>query len=282
MDLRMEATDKYYPGFRKFNLFSDAVFRRVVVLVIGGAIIDSVCNYFIPYHAPERELVGSFRTLIYLLPVYIMLSGGFNPRALVYYVLFALMFGAGQAASIYGSPLMSALFFPAAAACFWLFHKNSRSTLASLGFLENISFLKEIVFIIPASAILIYPSYAAFSINHTELRFLGYDHYFKLLFIGLLTYGTLFGILYGVLTRRLLELRFQIVVPVVLNTLLHFSFWLPAIIGYEQSLKSVFAVFMSCLLAQFTMSMAYYYTRSVRVVILIYLIYYLFYKSAAL
>ena len=81
------------------------------------------------------------------------------------------------------------------------------------------------------------------------------------------------------LTRDLLDRRYELSVPVLLNTLFVFLMWVPNVIGSKDPVTAFIGSLAACLLTQVTLTMAFYFCRSTRMVFLSYLLYYLFYKS---
>jgi len=279
MGVLMAKTKSYHPGFQKLSLFADGTFRKTVFLLCSNAALVALLSVLFP--SPQREVIYISTLLLFVFPFAAAMAGGMPSAGWRWYACFGITFAAGSIPVFLGASDLYMLFLALSVLCFVKLHGNAPGLLEKFGYLGRVEPAKEISFSILSSAVFVFLSYLALvRVTHNGTVFLGMGKYILYSALCILTYGLFFGVMYGMLARRLLKLRYELVTAILINVTLLLVTWLPGIIGASNPAQALAASFMSCLVTQFTLGMVYYYCRSTRPIIFAYLIYYLYYKSA--
>ncbi|MFC1474400.1 hypothetical protein ACFLQK_00010 [bacterium] len=280
MNFFFKTTDEYYPGFQKLSLFSDVTFRRTVFLFVSFAVISGAFSRFLI--GPGREVMNIALSLCYVFPYGIWLSGGMPRRGWAWYACFAVLFLSGTVPAILAGRTVFLLSVPAALFCLYMVHRSAPWIMKSFGYMEKFEMWKEIPLTGISSVLFVILTYNVYAtVQGIKVGFMPVENYLVYSVIGLSTYGVSLGILFGILMRRLLDMRFELYQAIMVNACLFFIMLSPTVIGLDNMAVTLAGVLGTSLLSQFVLGLGFYYCRSTRYVLLAYLAFYLFYKSAA-
>jgi hypothetical protein len=272
-------TSSYYPGARKLRLTADAAFRKTMLFMTINVVLTIPVNCF--FKGNINIVINLIKYLTAIIIFGIVIAGGSPRRGWAWYAGFCAFSVAGVTPVIMYGTAASLALLPLAGICFFMFHKNAPWILDRLGFLEKGLISREIFFSLTCGFIFILFTYhTLLTLGHKQFVPMEADKYVAYMWIGLIEYGMYFGITYGILLRRLLQMKYELFGLIVLNVFLLFVFWLPVLIGRPENLVlSIAALFAGAFIVQFTIAMAFYFCRSTRFVIVSYIVYYMIVKS---
>jgi hypothetical protein len=277
MNYYYKKTDAYYDGFQRLSLFTEPSFR-LSAAVFAAAFVASVI-VFIFSEGKAREATGAMVFLFIACPAALAAAGGMTSAAWLRFVVFAAFTISAIAGSIFINPSFLIFALPAFLSLAALI-KSAPKTFSALGYTTVSDLKKESAFVLLTAAVFILVTYFFVSkARDASVSFPGFQQIVFYLIINIAVYGPVFGIIYGLFTRALLDRRFELSVPLLLNTLFVFSMWAPNVIGSKDPVTAFIGSLAACLLTQVTLSLAFYFCRSTRMVYFSYLLYYLFYKS---
>lgn len=279
-DFNFEATARFRPGFQKLRLLDDPILRRSIFIIAFCSLITIPLYLALP--KSYNEIIMVIRDLILLLPCALWAGGGLPRRARLLYIPFASLFAIGIIGIKMGGPDWFVLFSLASLPFAYAIHRSAPHLGRELGFTDKVSIPAEV----SATALM--------SGSSIFLGWYGLSHANKLIFkspfpgpadfaavalTGLLHYGALYMLMYGVLFRRLLKMRFQLIIPITLNVALLSMTMLSDALLMQNKLMGLFSILVICLTLQFGYGIAFYFCRSTRMVVASHVIFYLFYKT---
>ncbi len=277
MNYYYRKTEAYYDGFQKMSLFTEPTFRISASVLTAVFIATSIVFAFSVGQA--REATGAMVSLFIAFPAALACAGGMSTAAWLRFIVFAGFAVFAIAGSIFIAPSFLLFALPAFLSLAALI-KSAPKTFSCLGYATSYDLRKEAAFSLLTAAIFITVTYYFISkARGASVSFPSPAQVVFYLAVNIAVYGPIFGIIYGLLTRDLLDRRYELSVPVLLNTLFVFLMWVPNVIGNNDPVTAFIGSLAACLLTQVTLTMAFYFCRSTRMVFLSYLLYYLFYKS---
>lgn len=276
MQVMLKATDAFAPGFQRFHLLQDRMFRLAAVAYPCLAALTIVLNE-IHSARPVWDLVIY---LLFLMPVGVSMAGGAPRAAYMWWVAFCALWTAAAAPLFHGAGMLALL--PAAPAlyCLWRAHRAAPHILKAFGYNENIPFRRELLFsLIPAMLLILVTHFASTRILHYSYSYMGVENYLFLICRGMPCYAVTFGLMYGLLMRRLLNMRMEIVPIIIINVVLFVIQWVPVSLVNENPVDALAGTVGTAFAIQISLGLAFLFCRSTRMILLAYMIYYVFYKS---
>jgi hypothetical protein len=235
------------------------------------------------HSASLRDVGNLIRTVFIVYPMALLLIGGVSKQGWAWFAGFCVFLVSGQAPLLMGGLAMFALLLLPAVFCLWMFLRNAPNIPLRMGYMEKFSFIKEILFSVLLSFLFVTLTYYFLTrVGHYRFTALSPFSYFVLAVNGFANYVVVFGFAYGIMTRRLLSMRYEPFVPIVFNVLFIFAMWAPAAVASGKILLGLISVFAIAVLSQLSTGMAFFFCRSTRIVLISYLVYYLFHKSIPL
>lgn len=280
MNVNFKSGSIYYPGIQRFYITRDSTFRKaLVVFALLAAIQIPVAVMFKP--GPLREVAYVLMFLVYVVPAAVVLAGGACGEFWKWYTAGATFFAISTTAFALGAPGHVLLLILASLPCFYMCHVKASHVLFSLGYTGRLNPLYEIVFILVISGSLIsYTALGQVLIRRTEIHIPTLSQYIWYGTTSALYYGTLWGIIHGIIMKRFLDMRYEIAVPVIVSTMIMIIYWMPPILSYTMKLEmAISGVVLMSLSSQIILGMAFYYCRTTRPLVIGYVIYYMFLKS---
>ncbi|HOX27834.1 MAG TPA: hypothetical protein PLQ76_01630 [bacterium] len=278
MKYYFRTTSDYYPGSQRMNLFADHSFRKAALIIVTMSFCTFLLN--ILHNAVLIETGNMIKTILIVYPLGLFLLGGASKRSWAWFAGFCILFASGQAPLLLGLSAWFALFFMPAALCLYMFLINERDFLFRLGYSGKRNFAMEILFSILLSTLTITLVYYFLTrVGHFKFTPLTLGGYLIFFMNGIANYFIVFGFTYGIMTRRLLGMRYEPSVLIVINILFMFVLWFPSAVGSGKILMGLLSIFSVAVVTQLPTGMAFFFCRSTRMVLFSYLAYYLFLKS---
>ncbi|HPI77998.1 MAG TPA: hypothetical protein PLK80_14820, partial [bacterium] len=257
MNYYYRKTEAYYNGFQKMSLFTEPTFR-ISASVFAAAFFASAI-VFAFYEEQAREATGAMVFLFIAFPAALASAGGMSLAAWFRFIVFAGFAVFAIAGSIFIAPSFLVFAFPAFLSLAALI-KSAPKTLSSLGYAAASDLKKEAAFSLLTAAVFITVTYFFISkARGASVSFPSPAQFVFYLAVNIAVYGPVFGIIYGLFTRALLDRRFELSVPVLINTLFVFSMWAPNVIGSKDPVTAFIGSLAACLLTQVTLTMAFYF-----------------------
>lgn len=272
--------DNYYSGFQRFNILADPQFRKCLLAFIPLSAMQ-IPGVMILAPGQHREILFIAMFLVYMLPAAISIAGGMPAAGWAWYAAAAAFYAAGTIPMALGASPAFLLFLIPALLCFARVDRIAPHLLAALGYKAPPRPAKEIAFTLIATAgLVLYLWLGQALIRKSGVRILPPEWYVWLAATSALYYGTLWGLLYGVLMRRFLDMRYNLVLPIVLNVAIAILYWFPSILGYEIKLEIAIAgSILQGFSSQVALGMTYFFCRSSRPLLAGYVLHYLFLKT---
>lgn len=282
MNIYFETRENYYSGFQKFNILKDRTFQ--------GCLIVFAILLVMHFPASKGYLAGPYRDcyfislfLVYMLPAVFILAGGMPAAGWRWYAAAALFYAAATIPVSFGASYFFLLLTLPSVFFFVKLDRTAPGLFAALGYKERAMPAKEIIFTILTSATLIGITWMAQTmVRKNGFAFLPFFKYFYFIATSTLYYGTLWGLLYGLLMRRFIDMRYENAFPVALNIILMSAYWFCSMTGYDGVTTSnmIAAATLQSLASQTTFGLNFHFTKSARPLLATYVIFYLFVKSA--
>jgi hypothetical protein len=273
------ATDRFRPGAHRLEFLAEKAVSRSLLLFVAFCLVFSP-EYMIK-SAPARETIDILAALALTFPFGIMLAGGAAANAWGWYAGFAVFTAAATAPVILFDSSPFILLAIPALACFIMFHLRAPHVLRAFGYLEKTSPAMEFLFFALLTGIFLLMTRqmvaASKMVNPNHFSFCRYVS----LAIGcLVMFGPVFGVMFGIITRRLLDLKFLLIIPITFNSLLLFLYFLPSyIISTPSMVVALGTGAVISVVYMMAMGLPFFYCRSTRFLVLFYLVFYLCYKS---
>lgn len=277
MNIFFKTGEEYYTGFQKFNILTDRTFRACLIVFFLFIAIQ-LPGVLIIRPGMNREIFLIVLFLLYVLPAIFIVAGGMPARGWLWYAAAALFFAAATIPPARGASYHFLLFLPASIACMLMVNRIAPGLLAAIGYKSPLKPAMEITFTLLSSAILITFLWLVQNlIRKSGYQFLPADEYVWHAATSALYYGTFWALFHGLMMRRFLDMKYEVSVPIALNTILISIYWVPATLGYKTMSVHflVGAVLLQAIASQVVIGMTFYYTRSARPLMAIYVIYYL-------
>jgi hypothetical protein len=272
----------YYPGFQKFKITADPTFRRcllafvplMAMLIPGVSIIPP---------GMRREILFICIFLAYMFPAAIVIGGGLPVSGWLWYSAAAALFAAATVPIPLGFSYNFLFLLIPSLFCLTKVNSSNPQVFKTLGYTTSAKPAMEIVFTTLAAAVLIsYVWIGQAFIRKMGVVVLPLDKYIWFAATSALYYGVLWGILYGVLMRRFMEFRYNIVLPIALNIFIMFAYWIPSILSYNMKLEiAIGGSIMQSFSCQVALGMTYFYCRTTRPLLAAFVIHYLFLKTVS-
>lgn len=281
MEALYKTSDNYYSGPQRFNILSDRVFRGCIPVFLGFTALQVPVVAAMP-PGDRREIFFVLMFLVWMLPAAIVLAGGMPAAGWRWYAGFAAFFAAATALPALGASHFFLLLIVPALLCFAGADRTTPHLLAALGYRARPMPVKEIsLALLSAVVLMLYTWLGQKLIRKSGFEIHTVGRYVWLLATSALYYGTLWGIMHGLLMRRFLEMRYQIGFPVVMNIALITLYWIPSVLGYSMvDMKlAIGGSFLQAIASQTALGMSFYLCRSTRPLAAAYVMYYLFLKS---
>jgi hypothetical protein len=280
LEVYLKKTPEYYSGFQRISLFSDPILQKCALVFAGTAVITVAAVFFIPGEQ-ARETVYILTSLLFTLPMALLLVGGMSAVGWLWYGGFCAFSAAGTVPPYLGYSHSFIYFLAAAAICLFFTAKNNPSLLKSFGYSEHVPPVREILPTAISSFLFIFFAYYVLTeMKNAHFRLMAFSEYVLYAADFTITYGVFFGLLYGVLLRHLMKKHFDLHLLIGINIFLLYLTWLPVMI--HRPLPAMIAVgsFAFCFFTQTVLGLTFFFCRSTRIVFFAYLFYYLFSKSA--
>lgn len=275
------ATDAFAPGTQKISVLTEPAVRRTLAFFAVYAVIMGPAFHFVN---PDWQVVmDTVYALLFIMPFAIILAGGASAAAWALYAVFAVFAFAAAAPTFLGvSPLFLLAAIPAVG-FFVAFHRRAPHVLEHLGYLDKTLWYRELAIILILSAVMNYICLSAADasglfrkIPHNPYRIAA------LILICLTLYGPILGILFGIIFRRLLDYKFQPAAPIAIVSICIALYFLPAVLP---RLAPFTAILSLCVMGSFLgtcLGLAYFFSKTTRVLLIFYVFYYLMYKIQGL
>lgn len=280
MNFYYKAGENYFPGFQKFNIFADPVFRKGIAAFAGLCMIAGPTSFAVS-PGLKRELCYVLIYLCYMTPATIIVAGGMPPAAWRWYAAFAVFFACGTIPVVLGAPYTVMVCLIPAVFSVLQMCRIAPGVPAALAYDKPAKPSVDFAFGVILSVVLIAYSWIGQQmIGKGAYRLLSVKEYIWYFCTGALYYGTLWGLFYGLLMRRLLDMRYDLITPMALNIVMNSIYWIPSALGY--GLKPEVAIggsVLQSLTLQSAICMTFYFHRSSWPPFAAYGIYYLFIKS---
>lgn len=267
MLLKYRATESYYEGFQKANLFADRTVRicAVIFFLFGGLVAP--LRFFIP-SGFKWESVFTAALILYVFPLSTSLIGGMSKTAWKLYAGFGIFFLSGLVPALWGQPGCLVLILPAICFLVLLFRAEPK-ILRRFGYSGKTIALSEILIMLLSSGIFFLFTYLTLvMVRKSEFVPQMPLHYLLQFLIVVPKYFVAWGILYGVLMKHLLDLKLEPFVPIYINILLNFAWWACIALNAEDPGVIIAGLFVWSIAVHLILGMAYYYTRTTRPLLL--------------
>ncbi|MFA6447913.1 MAG: hypothetical protein WCX65_00455 [bacterium] len=266
MLLKYRATESFYEGFQKTNIFADRTVRITAFIFVIAGLIDIPFKFIFP--AGFKSELGSMLVFILLIfPISTRLIGGISRASWKLYAGFGIFFLSGLIPTLWGSPVFLLLMIPSV--CFLaLLLRAEPGILRSFGYSEKPLGMREVLI-----ALLTFSLFALFTYIATVMvqksKFILHSpiSYLLQFLIVVPEYLVAWGILYGVLMKRLLELKFEPMVPIFLNIVFTLVWWVSTAVNVKDPGMMFAGIFAWAIAVHMISGMAYYFTGSVRPVL---------------
>ncbi|HOX28069.1 MAG TPA: hypothetical protein PLQ76_02815, partial [bacterium] len=228
MLLKYRTTESFCEGFQKANIFAERDVRvSALIFVLFGAIVTPF-KYLIPAGF-KSESVSMIVLILFVFPLSTTLMGGISRRAWKLYAGFGVFFLLGLVPALWGFPVYL-VFLPPAVLFLILFLRAEPKIAVRFGYSGKPVSLSEVLMALLSSAVFITITYIAIvMVTKTKFYLHPFRDYFFEFIIVVPEYFVAWGIMYGVLTKRLLNMKFEILIPILINVLLTIVWWAPTI-----------------------------------------------------
>lgn len=263
MLLNYRATESFYEGFQRTELFADKNLRISALIFFLAGLIDIPFKLIFP--TGFKSEVGSMFILIFILfPMSTKLIGGISQKAWKIYAGFGAFFLSGLVPALLGFPVYLILMLPAI--CFLvLLLRAEPGILRSFGYLGMPLGLREFLVALTSFGVFALFTYLA-TVNVTKSEFMlhPFESYLLQFLVVFPEYLIAWGILYGVLMKRMLELKFEPLVPIIFNVVFTVVWWVSTAVNVEDPGMMFAGIFAWAIAVHLISGMAYYFTKSTR------------------
>jgi hypothetical protein len=263
MLLEYRATESFYEGFQKTSLFADRTVRISAFIFVIAGLIDIPFKFLFP-SGFKSELSSMLVLILFIFPISTRLIGGISRASWKFYAGFGIFFLSGLVPALWGSPIYLLLMLPAV--CFLaLLLRAEPGILRSFGYSGKPFSLREVLI-----ALLVFSIFALFTYIATAIvqksKFILHPSVSYLLqfLIVFPEYLVAWGILYGVLMKRLLELKFEPLVPIIINIVFTVVWWVSTAVNVKEPGMMFAGIFAWATAVHLISGMTYYFTGSTR------------------
>jgi len=263
MLLNYRATESFYEGFQRTNLFADKNIRISALIFFLAGLIDILFK-FILSSGFKSEVGSMFILILILFPMSTRLIGGISLKSWKLYAGFGVFFLFGLVPALMGFPVYLVFMLPAI--CFLvLLFRAEPGILRSFGYMGMPLGLREIIVALISFSIFALFTYLA-TVNVTKSKFIlhPFESYLMQFLVVFPEYLVAWGILYGVLMKRLLELKFEPLVPIIFNIVFTVVWWVSTAVNVEDPGMMFAGIFTWAIAVHLISGMAYYFTKSTR------------------
>jgi hypothetical protein len=272
------STPQFYPGTQRIRLFAERVVREPILFFAVYTVLATPM-YMI---APRRWQVAIdiAISVVAVFPFTVRLAGGASKSAWAWYACSgALLLAALIPFNVFSFEPGVILVVPALF-CFLMFHRRAPHVLKAFGYMEKPNPALELMYFVMLTGVFMMMSYSLMrASNELRIKLFSTLEYAVLALECLLMYFALFGMMFGVLMRRLLNLRFLLAVPIAVNSIILMFYFLPAAVNHGGLVMAVTSTIVVSIVVQTGMGLVYYFSRSTRVIIFFYVVYYIWYKT---
>jgi len=274
----LRATEDFYPGEQRISVFAQKEVR--VPLLCLAAYFPVATVLFLKFGAEYGEAFDVANMLFAFTPVVISVTGGVSGKAWAAYAGFAALAFAGMASYAFTSLPACLLLLVPAFVFFLLFNASAPRVLRNFGITGKLSLRRELPVAAVIALVLPVMIYRVTVVtDFLVMKYMTVWEYVYYAFTCVLLYVPILGYTCGIVTGRLLALNFQLMVPILINTIAFVFFYVPTALAVEPSLPLISGLVICTLGVQMILGLGYYYSRSTRFLFTGYLIFYLIYKS---
>lgn len=279
MSYYFRPTENYYGGMRRVRVSDVSAFNSMAIIFIGVALIYSSFFVFTPFQ--YRQLIVTLCTSVFVGPIAIRAAGGISKKGQIRYGLMCFSWTLFVFLNTFESTKQYAMYvIPAIPALLYVFHKSSPHVLKNFRYLERTEIVAEVFLSIVYTAIVLTVLYlVVVKAKKSEFMIQDCRAYLYMTINCVMEYGIILGVMFGVFSRKIMELRY----PIGYLTGWNIVFWTmyqgASVIGYDEALLMFGGVFAAAFLQQLAMSISFYICRSTRIMLFMCLIIYYFYGS---
>ena len=279
MNICFKSGETYYSGFQRFNILADPAFRKCLLAFVPLMAIQTP-GVMILRPGMAREIFFILLFLVYMVPAAFTIAGGMPASGWIWYIAAAACYAAGTIPIALGAKYECLLFMAPAAFCLMKVNKAAPHIFKALGYTSPAKPALEAALTVLLSSVIISNLWLGqILIRKSVIHFQAPEKYLWLAATSSLYYGALWGLLYGVLMRKFMDMRYNIVLPITLNVLLTSLYWIPSMLGYNAKLEMVIGgVILQGIVCHITFGMSYFYCRSTRPLLVAFVLQYLFLK----
>ena len=276
-----EFTENYYPGFQKASLLSDVILRKTFFIFTGVTLVTIPLCYIVPdkYLNVMFVLIG----LVLTLPLCFGLAGGLPASVRGLYAASAALFALGTVPVLMGGSGWFLVLVPLSLFLFYRLHRKAPHLLQAFGYTGYSASLREILLTAGCLAVLVVSTWYAFE-KTQSVSFLSLNPktFFMLLCAGIIIVAPVYGAFFGILTRRLLDMKYQLGIAIIINIVLYNIISLPAALIYENPGLALLGNLSFAVVQQIVLGLAYYFCRSARIMFFAQLFFYVFLETIKL
>jgi len=267
MLLKYRATESFYEGFQKTSLFADRTVRISAFIFIFYAITFAPFKIFMP-SGLKSESVAMVYWILFVFPLSTILIGKMSRKAWKLYAGFGSFYLIGLVPALWGLPVY--LLFMIPAFCFlFLFLRAEPSILRCFGYSGKQVTMREIIVALITVCLCVFIIYIATAgLKQTKYVIRPPLIYLLAFLMVVPKYSIVWGILYGVLMKHLLELKFESLVPILFNMFFVMVLWFTEPYDGTDPALIFAATFSWAVILNTISGMAYYFTRTVRPILL--------------
>lgn len=281
MNTYLEVGENYYSGFQKFNVFADPAIRKCVLAFVPLMSMQIPGVSIIP-PGMTREIFFILMFLCYMAPAALVIAGGMPLSGWLWYLSAAFFFGCATIPPALDASNYTLLFLAPSAFSLWRLDRVAPHVFLAIGYkTEKINLFREVsMALLMGSVLILYTWLGQILIRKEDINIQHIDKYLWVISTGALYYGVLWGILYGVLMRRFLDMRFNIMLPILINIVITSIYWIPSMLGYSNRIEiTVGGAIIQGLACNMALGATYYFCRTTRPVLAAFIIQYLFLKA---
>ncbi len=263
MQLNYRATDSFYDGYQKTNLFTERTLHVTALIFLLFAITAIPVKVLVP-SGFKSESISMIPWFLIVFPLSTFFMGGISQKAWMLYAGFSLFFLAALIPTSWGAPIC--LLFTIPSVCFLiLLFRTEPKILRGYGYSGMRVTPLEIFGMLITSALCVSIIYmAAIMLQKTTYTVRSPLTYLVQFFLIVPKYAMVWGILYGVLMKRMLGLKFESPVSIVLNVIFIIILFLTEPYDVGDTGLVVAKIVAWATVLNMILGMTYFFTRSVR------------------
>ncbi len=267
MLLKYRATESFHDGFQKTGFFDDRTVRISTLIFVLFAIIAAPVKFSIT-SGFKSESVSLILWFLFIFPLSTRLWGGMSRKSWKLYAGFVIFFLSGLIPAAWGSPVFLILILPAAFFAILLFIAEPE-ILRRFGYSGKPITPSEILITLIATCLCVFIIYFA-TVMLQKVNFVPrFSISCILAFLVIVPkYFVVWGVLYGALMKRLLDLKFEYLIPIIFNIIFTMILWYTEPYNVDDPAMLFAEIFSWSMILNLISGTVYYFTRTTRPILI--------------